>query len=380
MNRFLIVPDKFKGCLNAAEVAQTMEQGIRDVMPGVSIARIPLADGGDGTGEILSRNLDAKIHYALVRDPLGRPVRASWGLRRKIAYLDMAAASGMALVPPPRRNPWHTSSFGTGQLLLSAARDGACQMILGVGGSATVDGGLGAMKALGIRFLDRNGREVAEGGKGLLQIRRIDTSSCALKETPVEIIILADVTNPLLGSRGAAPVFGPQKGATPAMVRALERGLRNMNSVILRQFGRSVAQIRSGGAAGGIVAGLVGVLNRVPGVRVRAVDGIDYVLEALGVKSAMRRADWVLTGEGHLDLQTAGGKTIQGVARLAHRLRKPVIAFAGKVSLNDSAMKRMGLRAAFTIAPGPCSLEESFRQAKPWLLNTVRNAVRLLTR
>jgi len=376
--RFLIVPDKFKGCLNAIGVAQAMARGVQDVFPDANITSIPLADGGDGTAEILCRALKARKKRGIVLDPIGRKVAASWGLRKKTAYLDLASASGLALIPPSRRNPLKTSSYGTGQLLATAVRAGAREIVLGVGGSATVDGGLGAMKALGIRFLDQQGREISEGGSGLSQLRRIDLGDCLWRGKSIRVTILADVTNPLLGPNGAALVFGPQKGATPAMVRELSRGLKQLDRVIERQFGKPIGKMVSGGAAGGIVAGLVGILGQVEEVEVRVVRGIDFVLEALGVESIMRRADWVLTGEGRLDSQTADGKTVQGVACLARRLRKPVIAFAGKLELDERAMKTMGLPAAFGIAPRSCLLEESFANATTWLRATVHDVMRLI--
>jgi len=376
--RFLIAPDKFKGCLNASDAARIMSRGVRDACPGAKIQCVPLADGGDGTAEILCRALGARKKHAVVRNPIGKPISASWGLRGRTAYVDMAGASGLDRVPPSKRNPWKTSSYGTGQLLRAAVEAGARNLVLGVGGSATVDGGLGAMKALGIRFLDQRDREIPDGGAGLLQLKRVDLGRCVWNGKSVTLIILADVANPLLGPNGAAPVFGPQKGTTPAMVRDLSRGFQRLDSVIRRQFGKSIGKIVSGGAAGGIVAGCVGVLGSVSGVNVRVMHGIDFVMDALEVEERMRWADWILTGEGSLDSQTAEGKTVQGVAKMARRFKKPVIAFAGKLDLDERSVKKMGLRAAFNIAPRPCSLEESFRHAAPWLRAAVRDAMRLI--
>jgi glycerate kinase len=282
------------------------------------------------------------------------------------------------MVPPAKRNPMKTTSRGVGELIAHAVNRGARQIILGVGGSATVDGGIGALKALGIRFLNHQGREVSEGGQGLLSIAKIDSQKCVLACKGIEITILADVQNPLLGSTGAARVFGPQKGATPKMVFQLEIGLKHLKQAIVRLNGRSMANVRSTGAAGGVVAGFLGVLGSIPGVKVKVVRGIDYVLNALNVVSSMKKADWIFTGEGQLDFQTAHGKTIEGVTRFAKKMNKPVIALAGKVHLNSKQMKSLGLRSAFSIAPGPCSLEESFQNSAEWLEATTARVVRLI--
>ena len=260
----------------------------------------------------------------------------------------------------------------------TAVEHGARRLVLGVGGSATVDGGVGAMQALGIRFFDRRRKEIRMGGDGLTAIHSVDLSDFIWHGKRIELTILADVTNPLLGPTGAAAVFGPQKGATPSMVRKLEQGLRRLDQIIVRMHGRSLRDIRSAGAAGGVVAGFIGILGNITGVRVRVVKGIDYVLEALNVASAMKQSDWVFTGEGQLDFQTAHGKTIEGVTRMARRLKKPVMAFAGKVTLQPREMKSLGLVGAFPIAPRPCTQEESFVHADAWLRQTVADACRLL--
>jgi len=376
--RFLIVPDKFKGSLTAREVAEIMAWGIRDALPSANIKTIPLGDGGDGTGMILARATHAHIVRSHVRGPLGRIISAAWGLKGSTAYIDLASTSGLALVPLSRCNPLKTSTFGLGEVMREAVQRGARKLVLGVGGSATVDGGMGAMKALGVRFLDRHGKEIPEGGGNLLLLSRVDAKKCCWRGLGVELTILADVTNPLLGKSGAAAVFGPQKGATPAAVRRLDSGLKRLNQVIISHHGKSLAGMVSGGAAGGIAAGFRSILGSVKGVKVRVVPGIDYVLDVLSVKASMRRVDWVLTGEGQLDAQTAQGKTIQGVTRLAAGMKKPVIAFAGKVVLGSAHIRAMGLTAAFGIAPVLCTLEESMKHSRRWLRNSVADVVRLI--
>jgi len=329
---------------------------------------------------ILTRTLRATIKHSRVHDAAGRMVQAAWGLRGSAAYLDLASVSGLALLPQRLRNPMKTSTRGLGELLASAARHGARRLFLGVGGSATVDGGVGAMRALGIRFLDRRGKEIPEGGRGLHNLARIETHSCQWTGLGIEITILVDVRNPLLGPNGAAAVFGPQKGAPPWMVRGLEHGLRCLNHAIVHHRGSSVTGLVAGGAAGGVVAGLVGILGTVPGVRVEVVPGADHVIDALGVPAAMKTADWVLTGEGRLDKQSAQGKTINSLCRLAVDLRKPVVAFAGQIDLGPPQIRALGLRAAFAITPGVYSLEDCFRHTARWLRRTVAHVISLVSK
>ncbi len=375
---FLIAPDKYKGGLPAEKVAAAIARGIRDVFPRAKIQLMPLADGGDGTGRILSRALHARTRTSVVQGPRLRLVRARWSLLGSRAFMDMASASGLSLLRPAERNPMRTTSRGIGQMILAAVNAGAREIVLGVGGSATVDGGLGALRALGIRFLDIRGHEVPEGGTGLLRLVSVDAIACRLLGKRIAFILLSDVTNPLLGPFGAAPVFGPQKGATPTMVRDLTQGLERLDRAIRKVTGRSVALLPCGGAAGGIVAGFAGVLGSLPGIRVRAVSGIEFLLRELDASSAVRRADWVFTGEGRLDGQTARGKTIAGLAALARSHRKPVIAISGSLDISLSEMDRMGLRAVFAIPRQSCTLAESIAHEIPWIRAAAANAARLL--
>jgi glycerate kinase len=376
--RFLVAPDKYKGGLPAEGVAAAIARGIRDAFPRAKIQLLPLADGGDGTGRILSRALKARNRTTRVQGPRLRPANASWGLLGDRAFMDMATASGLALLKPAERNPMRATSRGVGQLILAAVKAGAREVLLGVGGSATVDGGLGALRALGVRLLDSRGREVPEGGAGLLQIASVDASACRLRGARLAITILSDVTNPLLGPKGAAPVFGPQKGATPAMVKELARGLGRLDAAIRNATGRPVGRMPCGGAAGGIVAGFAGVLGALPGVKVRAVSGIEHLLRELDADAAVRRADWVFTGEGRLDDQTEHGKTIAGLSALCRRRRKPVVAIAGSLDISLATMDRMGLKAVFAIVRQSCTLAESIAHEPEWIRAAAANAARLL--
>lgn len=378
--RFLVAPDKYKGGLPAEGVAAAIARGIRDVFPQARIQRMPLADGGDGTARILARALQAPRRVARAHDPLLRPVRASWHLLRGRAFMDMATASGLALLAPSERDPMRATSRGIGQLILAAADAGAREIVLGVGGSATVDGGLGALRALGIRGRDARGRDLPEGGAGLLRLAALDLSACRLRGSGLLLTLLSDVTNPLLGPRGAAPVFGPQKGATPAMVRQLAGGLARFEAAIRKATGRSVGRIPCGGAAGGSVAGWAGVLGAVPGLRVRVESGIEFLLRELKADAAVRRANWVFTGEGRLDGQTACGKTIAGLAALCRLRRKPLVAIAGSLDLDSTRMRRLGLTAAFATPRRPCTLAESIAHESAWIRAAAANAAALIRR
>lgn len=374
--RFLIAPDKFKGSLSAQEVACTIERGVKRVFPKAKTKLLPLADGGDGTAAILGQVLKARGHTVIVHNPLGRKIRASYFIKGKTAYLDFASACALSMLKPAERNPLKTSSYGVGELMLHAVRKGAKEIVMGVGGSATVDGGTGALTALGVRFFNRSGKVVRAGGRGLRDINSIDVSGCLL-EKKVKVLILSDVQNPLLGRMGAAAVFGPQKGATRAMVKVLESGLAKLNQAIVREGGKSVATVSAGGAAGGIVAGFSGVLGELVGIRVKAVSGIDYVMKALEIERYLRWCDCVITGEGKLDQQTLQGKTVAGLVRMAKKASRPVFAVAGKLELSPKQLRKMGMVSAWQIASPGTPLSECIKNAKPWLEKSTEAALRM---
>jgi glycerate 2-kinase len=374
---FLIAPDKFKGSLTAHEAAKAMKEGVEEVFPSARVHTIPLADGGDGTAMILREALRARSFRCIVHDPLGRKIGVCYGLHKKTAYLDLASASGLDLISVQQRNPMKTSSRGVGELIAAAVKRGARKIVLGVGGSATVEGGVGAMKALGVRFLDHKDKEIPEGAQGLEALEKINVESCILKDLGIEIVLLADVKNPLIGKQGAASVFGPQKGASSTMVPKLELGLKTLNQVILKSSGKSVATTPSGGAAGGIIAGFKGILGNMVGVHINITQGIDYVLQALNVKKFIQDSDRILTGEGKLDTQTLQGKTVAGVVHLAKSARKQVIAVAGQVSLNSAQIKKFGLSSAINIVPDQCTYQQSLHDPALWLRKTVVRALRV---
>jgi glycerate kinase len=303
-----------------------------------------------------------------VTGPLGEPVQAFYGLSGdgRTAVVEMAAASGLALVPPPLRNPLMTTSYGTGELIRGALAAGVKRIIVGIGGSATNDGGAGMLQALGVRLLDSNGGDLGYGGGELAQLESIEGSGIDPRLQTVEIEVACDVTNPLLGDNGASAVYGPQKGATPEMVAVLDDNLARFASLLRRDLGKDVAATPGAGAAGGMGAALLaigGVLR----------PGIDIVMEAVGLEEALRDADLVITGEGRIDGQTVSGKVPMGVARLAERHGKRVIAIAGCLGEDADKVHDHGIDAVFSVTPRPCSLEEALAGGADNLRRAARN-------
>jgi len=366
--KIVIAPDSFKESLSAAEAAEAIEAGFREIFPEATFCRIPLADGGEGTAATLVAATAGRIVAVTVTGPLGEPVAAFYGLcgDGRTAVMEMAAASGLMLVPLPLRNPLLTTSFGTGELLRVALDAGVEKVIIGIGGSATNDGGAGMLQALGARLLDVDNREIGKGGGELARLERIDANGLDPRLGKMTIEVACDVTNPLLGERGASAVYGPQKGATRAMVALLEENLARYADLVLRDLGADVASVPGAGAAGGMGAALLAI-----GGRLRP--GIDIVMEAVGLEAALRDADLVITGEGRLDGQTAHGKVAVGVARLAKRYNRPVIALAGSLGDGCEAVLAHGIDAWFSVTPRPCSLEEALARGGENLQRTARS-------
>lgn len=381
--KFLIAPDSFKGSLSAAQAAEAMAGGVRRARPDAEVVLLPLADGGEGTTEALVLATGGRREILSVTGPLGEPVEALWG-RLGVdgetwdggtAVVEMAAAAGLPLVPPDRRDPRRTTTYGVGELLRQALDSGAKRIIIGLGGSATNDGGAGAMQALGARFWDAAGRPLPDPltGGDLARLARIDASGLRAQFAGVEIVIASDVTNPLLGPTGASAVYGPQKGADAGTVVGLDAALAQYAAVLRRDLGRDVAGSPGAGAAGGMGAGLMAFLDA------RMQSGIDLILDAVRFEERAAGADWLLTGEGRIDAQTLHGKTITGVLRRCRPLGLPAIAFGG--SVDDAAGEQLadaGLRAAFPIVPGPMSLEDAMRDGITLLVQAVARVVRLL--
>jgi len=366
--KIVIAPDSFKESLSAPEAAAAIEAGFREIFPRDDYVSLPLADGGEGTVVALVAATGGRIMPLTVTGPLGEAVPAFYGLSGdgRTAMVEMAAASGLALVPPQLRNPLVTTSYGTGELLRAALAAGVGKIIVGIGGSATNDGGAGMLQALGVRLLDGDGREVGPGGGALARLEAIDASGCDPRLQAVAIEVACDVTNPLLGDNGASAVYGPQKGATPAMVALLDDNLARFARLLRRDLGKDVTMTPGAGAAGGMGAALLamgGVLR----------PGIDIVMAAVGLEEALREADLVITGEGRIDGQTVSGKVPLGVARLAGRCGKPVIAIGGCLGEGAGAVHGHGIAAVFSATPRPCSLEEALAVGADNLRRTARN-------
>lgn len=372
--KIVIAPDSYKESLSAAEVALAIEAGFREVFPDACLSRMPVADGGEGTVEAMVAATGGRRVAVPVTGPLGLPVEAFYGLTGDgaTAVIEMAAASGLALVPPARRNPLLTTSFGTGELIRAALDAGARHLIIGIGGSATNDAGAGMLQALGVTLLDGAGQALGPGGGALGALAQIRLDGLDPRLAACDIEVACDVDNPLTGERGASAVFGPQKGATPAMVQHLDANLAHFAAVLQQTLGVAVADVPGAGAAGGMGAALLGVL----GARLRP--GIEIVTAALGLEAAVAEADLVIVGEGRLDAQSLRGKAPLGVARIARRHGKPVIAIAGGLGRDVAALQAHGVDASFSVVREPCSLEDALANAADNLRAAARNIAAVL--
>ena len=352
--KVVIAPDSYKGCLSALEVAKAMERGVLSVFPSAEVRKIPIADGGEGTVAALVTATNGQLRQTEVTDPLGNKIIAHWGVLGdgRTAVIEMAAASGLPLVPKEKRDPRVTTTYGTGELIKAALAEGLAKIIIGIGGSATNDGGTGMARALGVRFLDAAEREVAAGGGSLAEICQIDTNGLDPRLKSTEIVVACDVDNPLCGTRGASAVFGPQKGATPEMVQQLDAGLAKYASCARQATGRDVAEKAGAGAAGGLGAGLMFFTPA------QLKPGVEIVLDAVGFSDIVRDADFVITGEGRTDFQTAFGKAPVGVAKVAKTHGAPVFCISGGLGDGAEDVLAQGIDAVMSICDRPLSLEE----------------------
>ena len=375
MRKIVIASDSFKGSISAAEVAACGERAVHRLFPDCEVVQLPVADGGEGTVETLTAALGGQSVATVVHDPLGRLITAQYGLitKEKTAIIEMATASGLPLLQPEERNPWLTSTYGTGELIRDALERGCRKFLIAIGGSATNDGGMGLLQALGFRFLDAEGQELPGCGSSLSRIEQIDTSGAltALKECL--FTVACDVSNPFYGREGAAYVFAPQKGADAEMVEALDQGLRHFAQLIQTTQGIAIDQLPGAGAAGGLGGGLVAFLQA------RLRPGIEMVLDALQFDTQIAGADLIFTGEGKLDAQTCMGKTPFGVLRRAQQQGIPVVALGGAVEASE-ALNRYDFLAVLPILPYPTSLtkamDSTFTQQN--IERTVTKVLRLL--
>jgi glycerate kinase len=370
--KILLAPDSFKGSLDALEVCSALQEGIRRVLPATEIISVPMADGGEGTVQSLIQATGGRILIKTVTGPLGDPVEAFFGIlgNSRTAVIEMSAASGLPLVPQNRKDPRYTTTYGTGELILAALMEGCDRILIGIGGSATNDGGAGMAQSLGFRLLDRNGKELPPGGVALKDLYRIDDSNKNKRIANANITVACDVTNVLTGTNGASAVYGPQKGATPDMVRELDSALVNFADVILKDLQVDIRDLPGGGAAGGLGAGLVAFTNA------KLSRGVETVLELVQLKEKMQDADLVITGEGCIDGQTNNGKTPFGVAQMAKKMGLPVLAVAG--SIGPEVEKVYGyIDGLISIMDKPMTLEQAIENAYSLVSNAGERLIRI---
>ncbi|WP_379134586.1 glycerate kinase [Paenibacillus sp. sgz500958] len=374
---FLLAPDSYKESMTAKEVCEAMEVGIKRAMPDAECIHVPMADGGEGTVQSLVDATGGTLIEQVVTGPLGTPVLAKYGILGdgKTGVIEMASASGIHLVTKETKNPLITTTLGTGELIRDCIDRGIKDIILGIGGSATNDGGAGMAKALGYKFLDRAGNELALGGGFLGELDMIDSSGAMPQLQEVKILVASDVTNPLCGERGATAVFGPQKGATPDMVKALDSHLRHYSRVIKQHLGVDIADVPGAGGAGGLGGGLLAFTNAT------MKKGIEIVIEYTKLKEKLEQADYCITGEGSIDSQTKFGKAPYGVAQAAKSVRSDmkVIALAGSVGKDIEALYNEGFDAIFGIAPGAADIDTLLVQGHENIARTSESIARLLS-
>ncbi|MFA5952453.1 MAG: glycerate kinase [Hyphomicrobium sp.] len=374
--KIVIAPDSFKESLSSSEVASELEAGLRRVWPNAEYVKVPMADGGEGTVQALVDATGGEFVRREVTGPLGAPVVASYGLLGggQTAVIEMAEASGLPLVPRGERDPLRASTYGTGELVLDAIGRGVKEIIVGLGGSATNDGGAGFAQALGVRFLGADGVPILEplGGGRLAEIVSIDASGINAGLSGIKISVASDVTNPLTGPSGASAVYGPQKGATPEMVQSLDSNLGHLALLVKRDLGRDVSEMPGAGAGGGLGWALLAFTNAT------VKRGIEIVVEATGLDRHMKGADLAVTGEGRVDFQTAFGKTPSGVAASARRAGVPVVAIGGGLSEDAKGVFQHGIDGLEACTANPMSLEKALSNARQYLQDAAERVARLI--
>lgn len=357
--KVLIAPDKFKDALDAAGVCHAIARGIRYCDSQIQIQKHPLADGGEGTSEILTAHHNGKKITTQVHDPLFRKIEADFGLSKdeQTAFIDTASASGLQRLAPEERNCYHTTSYGTGELMQKAIDHGATHIVLGIGGSATHDCGMGLAAALGYKFLDVKGNELFPAGKNLEHLYHIEKEHLYFDENQLTIEVASDVQHPLIGENGAAKIFAPQKGANEKQIDRLEKGSKKWNEVVKAIYGKNLASISGSGAAGGLGAGMMAYFNAA------LKRGVDLVMSHTGFNRALTDSQWVITGEGKIDNQNLEGKVLKGVTEACEPFQIPVTALCGNLAAEPATIKALGIQYAQSIINAPVSYEQA-------LLNT----------
>lgn len=372
--KFVLAPDSFKESMTAKEAAEAMKRGIKKVMPEAECVLVPMADGGEGTVQSLVDATEGEIIEVLVTGPKGDKVNAMFGILGdgETAVIEMASASGIHLVKKEERNPLFTTTYGTGELIKAALDRKVKRIFIGIGGSATNDGGAGMIQALGAKLLDEEGNEISFGGGALEKLSKIDLSSLDERLKDVTIEVACDVTNPLTGIKGASHVFGPQKGATPEIVEQLDKNLAHYAEIIRKDLNKDIENVPGAGAAGGLGGGLMAFLNA------ELKRGVELVIKYTNLEEKMEGASYVFTGEGSIDSQTVFGKTPYGVSTTAQKLGIPVIAFAGRIGDGVEVLYDKGINSIVGIMKGAASIEEALKQGAKNLEKTAENIARIL--
>jgi glycerate kinase len=372
--KVVIAPDSYKGSLSAKEVADAIEKGLKRVDSGIEVVKVPMADGGEGTVQSLVDATNGKLEYVKVMDPLMREIDSFYGILGDgtTAVIEMAAASGLPLLKKEERNPLKTTTYGTGQLIKHAIDMGCRNIIIGIGGSATNDGGCGMAMALGVRFLDKAGNEVGIGGGSLGSIHTIDMSGLDVRIRDCSIVAACDVDNPLIGVKGASQIFGPQKGADTEMVLELDKNLKHFGELVEKALDVSIINYPGAGAAGGLGGGLLVFLS----ASLRS--GVDIVIDAVRLEEIIEGSDLVITGEGMIDYQTIHGKTPYGVAKAASKHGLPVIAISGGIGKGVEVLYDHDFTSVFSIVDKPMTLEEAIESCQDLLSSTAERVFRAL--
>ena len=371
--RVVVASDSYKGSLTSLKVGEAVTEGVKRVFPEAIVRIIPIADGGEGTVQALIYSGGGEYLQRMVTSPLGDKIEAFMGmLPDRTAVIEMAAASGLPLVPLDKRNPLITTTRGTGELIKYALDEGARRILIGIGGSATNDGGAGMAQALGVKLLDSQGKELPDGGASLIDLHRIDTTGIDPRLNDVEITVICDVDNPLCGQRGASAVYGPQKGATPEMVSFLDKGLTHYAKVIEQQLGISILDIPGAGAAGGLGGGLLAFTEA------ELKSGTEAILNTIRFDEILTEYDIVITGEGRIDAQSAYGKVPKGVGLRAQEQGKPVVAIVGSIGEGAELLYEHGIAAIVPIPDKPMHLNEAVKDAYGLVANTAERTFRLL--
>jgi glycerate kinase len=371
--KILLAPDSFKGTMSSTRVIEILATSAKKVFPSCEIVKVAMADGGEGTVEALVSAANGEYRYSTVKDPLGNEIVAGYGvLDENTAIIEMAAASGLVLVPDEKRNPLHTSSYGTGQLIRHVLEENFKTIIIAIGGSATNDGGIGAMEALGVRFLDKKGDLVQTTGEHLIDIADIDASGMYSGTGDAKFTVMCDVGNPLLGENGATFVYGAQKGGTGEQLRTLEKGMTGYARILKKKFHIDIAAVSGAGAAGGLSAALMVFL----GAELKS--GIKTVLEIIRFDELLKNADLVVTGEGRLDGQSSSGKVISGIGQACKEKGIPVVAIAGEIGNGAEKIYEQGIMSVMTTVNKAMDLKDAMERSEELLMNAADRMFRFI--